>query len=97
MVEPEKVSFWVSVKLIIIVASAKSVDGKTTLLHYLYAQIEKETPDALKFIDDFEILAEGSRLDTSQLSAEVNKIGGSLRKINKKLKDDSKVKMPDSA
>ena len=78
------------------IASAKSVDNKSTLMYYLYMQIEKENGSALQFINDFEILAEGSRLDTSQLTAEVSKIGGSLRKIEKKLKSDTKVKTPRS-
>jgi len=63
-------------------------------LTYLYLQIEQQTPDALQFISDFEVLAEGSRLDTSQLTAEVAQIAGAIRRIEKKLKDDASAKSP---
>mmetsp|Transcript_33124 Transcript_33124/g.53858 ORF Transcript_33124/g.53858 Transcript_33124/m.53858 type:complete len:590 (+) Transcript_33124:121-1890(+) len=73
-------------------ASAKSVDNKTTLLRYIYRQIEQRDASALSFVQEFAVLAEGSRLDTSQLSAEVAQIGGSLRRIEQKLKTDTQVK-----
>ena len=68
------------------IVSAKSVDNKVTLLQFLYIEMEKKSPEALQFVGDFSILEEGSRLDISDLSAEVNKIGSSLRKIKKRLK-----------
>ena len=69
------------------VCASKTIDNKSTLLHYLYLEIEKNENDknAVEFVTEFECLAQGSRLDVSQLSAEIGKIGGTLTKLKKKL------------
>eukprot|EP01084_Bolivina_argentea_P073631 133608_1 len=65
--------------------SVKSIDNNTTLLHYIHMEIENKNRNALKFIDDFEILAEASKLNIVDITNEVNKIGMSINKIYKKL------------
>ena len=70
------------------VCSAKSIDNKSTLLHYIYLQMEKDHPSALDFVKEFEILSEGSRLDVTMLTTDVSKMGGNLNRINKRIKSN---------
>eukprot|EP01083_Nonionella_stella_P035689 97347_1 len=71
---------------------AKSMDNKTTLLHYLYIEIEKQDANVLQFTKDFEILSQGSRLDITEISGKINKIGASLNRIHKKVSSPSNIK-----
>ncbi|ETO21205.1 intracellular protein transport protein USO1 [Reticulomyxa filosa] len=64
-----------------------------SLMEYLVIILNKNDKSALKFVDDFEILGEASRVDVSQLTVDVGKIGSNLHAIKKRI--DSKVDQTD--
>ncbi|ETO13695.1 hypothetical protein RFI_23673 [Reticulomyxa filosa] len=72
---------------------AKTADNTMSLMEYLILVLRKNANDAFKFVEEFEILEEVSRVDVSQLAADVNKIGVNLQSIKKRI--DSKVDQSD--
>jgi len=74
--------------------SIKSVDGKTTLLHYLVYHLRKSCPEALKVRDELANVAAARRVESSLLSSEVRALDGGLNRIEKEL-DNLKKKVED--
>jgi len=59
----------------------KSADQKSNLLEFLVITLRKNQPDARKFVDEFGVLQEASRIDVPYLEAAVSKNVGMVNKI----------------
>lgn len=62
-------------------ASTKSVDNQTTLLHYLVDHIESKMPEVAVFVDELKICKEATRIESSFLSSEVSLMGVGLKQV----------------
>jgi len=60
---------------------SKTVDNKSTLLHYLLSQLRKQDSSNLQFIEDLSVLQEATRCESQFLEAEVSKVSTTLKAI----------------
>ncbi|GAB5365716.1 hypothetical protein AAMO2058_001081800 [Amorphochlora amoebiformis] len=70
----------------------KTSDGKSNLLEFLVITIRERAPEAISFIDEFQILAEAQRVDLTFLESSVSKNVGMVRRIGNEVKKlESKI------
>eukprot|EP00492_Amphilonche_elongata_P000317 TRINITY_DN1166_c0_g1_i1.p1 TRINITY_DN1166_c0_g1~~TRINITY_DN1166_c0_g1_i1.p1 ORF type:complete len:229 (+),score=78.61 TRINITY_DN1166_c0_g1_i1:57-689(+) len=67
--------------------SVKSNDKKMSLLEYISMYVEKEYPEALGWVDEFEPVAQASRLSNDDLDNEKRELDGYIHELDELLQD----------
>ncbi|CAF0761742.1 unnamed protein product [Didymodactylos carnosus] len=76
--------------------ATKANDGKRTLLHFMAQEIEKDQPDLLKFLDEFQGVAEvAAKIDTNDLQKTLQEIKSRVNNAQLDLDNCKKTPLQD--
>jgi len=72
------------------IRGVKTIDNKSTLLHYVVSYINKYTPETRKFVDQLETCRPASRVEQAFLTAEVKQLSQNLRILDTLIAEDKR-------
>jgi hypothetical protein len=62
-----------------------TIDAKVTLLHFLVGIIEKEMPDALKFVDELSSVEAASKIPVTKIKSDISNLRSRMESITSQL------------
>merc|ERR1739838_621364 len=68
-------------------SAIKSADKKQSMLEWITQLVEKEFPDAMEWVDEFETVSIANRLEAADLENEKKEIDGYMNEMEEMLQD----------